>query len=185
MPQLKMIMLFAKFPVPEIPEPGKGFRVRTFTEKDRPAYLELRRICGFNSENTAADLAAAQANMRDGGFVLIEESSTGKITASAMSRKGYYKDYDNLSWVMTDPAFRGRSFGRIVCIAALRCSQKSGAAGMTLATDDFREPALRMYLKLGWRPWLYTDKDRMKQRWLDLRDKLEIEGAAEFMDFSR
>ncbi len=183
MQQLKMIMSFAKFRVPEIPEPEKGFRIRTFEEKDRMAYFELRRICGFNPDNAAADLAAAQTNMRSGGFFLIEESASGKITASAMSRKGYFKNYDNLSWVMTDPVFRGRSFGRIVCIAALRCSLKAGAAGMTLATDDFREPALKMYLRLGWRPWLYTEDDNMRSRWLAVSEKLGNPAASEFPEF--
>ena len=129
-------------------------------------------------------MAAALKNLRPGGFLLVEELASGRLAASAMARSGYYKEYDNLSWVMTRPDCRGRSLAKTVCTAALRISlENHHARGMTLATDDFRESALRLYLKLGWRPWIYTEADDMRRRWIAVGKRLGDPAAVEFHEF--
>ena len=181
--QLKMIFDRRRSTFPESPFLPQEYRLRIWKETDRLKYLELRECCGFSNVRAEKELSDALSNLRRGGFLLIEETATGRLAASAMSRLGYYLDYDNLSWVMTHPDFRGHSLGRFVCTEALRISLSSGAAGMTLATDDFREAALRMYLKLGWRPWLYTMEDNMRERWEAISRKFNLAAAAEFKDF--
>lgn len=168
--------------VPEMPELASGFAFRTFLPEDKSAYFELRKNCGFDPETAKNDLADALSNLRSGGFLLIEECSSGRLAASAMVRKGYYKNYDNLSWVMTHPDYRGRSLAKNLCIKALEMSSADHAEGMTLATDDFRESAIKVYLGLGWRPWIYTEEDHMRDRWLVISKRLG-DAAAEFNDF--
>lgn len=183
MMQLKMIFDKTRAAIPAVPSLMDGFILREWTEKDREAYIALRASAGFDNTHVKKELSDALSNLRPHGFLLIEEISTGALAASAMSRCGYFKNYDNLSWVMTHPDYRGRSFARLVCTKALENSLSYNADGMTLATDDFREPALRMYLKLGWRPWLYTLEDDMNARWETIAEKLNIPEAKIFHNF--
>ena len=180
--QLKMIFDRDRRSVPEMPEQAPGFVLRTFHPADKPAYFELREICGFDPQRAEEDLAAALANLRSGGFLLMEERASGRLAATAMARKGYYKNFDNLSWVMTHPDYRGRALAKTLCIKALEIASANHAQGMILTTDDFREPALRLYLNLGWRPWIYTEADHMRDRWLAISRRLG-DAAAEFNDF--
>lgn len=183
MSQLKMIFDRRQQSAPAEAVVADGFCLRGYRPDDEAAYMVLRERCGFEIKNAKSDLVTALENLRAGGFLLVEEIASKRLVASAMARKGYYKEYDNLSWVMTHPEYRGRSLGRLVCTSALRISLDAGAAGMTLATDDFREPALRLYLRLGWRPWLYTEEDDMRKRWIAVSERLGMDEAAEFNEF--
>ena len=181
--QLKMIFDQKSQPVPLVPDLAAGFVLRTFSPEDKAAYLELRKNCGFCQENAEKDFAEASSNLRNGGFFLIEELSSGQLIASAMARTGYFKNYDNLSWVMTHPDYREHGFAKTVCAAALKISLGNHSEGMTLTTDDFRDSALNVYLKLGWRPWLYTEKDNMRNRWITISKRLGTSAAVEFNEF--
>ena len=181
--QLKMIFSRHLVPVPAVPPLPRGFRLKAWREgDDLQDYMALREASGFlPSPDSNRSLAQAMATLRPGGFLLVEEAATGRLAASAMSCTGYHENFGNLSWVMTHPDFRGHGLGRLVCAEALRISLAHGAGGMTLTTDDFREAALRLYLKLGWRPWLYDDVAEMRARWQTIRQRLDLPAATKFI----
>ena len=64
---------------------------------------------------------------------------------------------------MTHPELRGRKLGAAVTAAAMNHGVEAGLKFMCLATDDFRIPAISIYLKFGWRPFLYAED--MAERW--------------------
>jgi len=61
------------------------------------------------------------------------------------------------------PAHRGRRLGFWACLAALHRFAEEGREAALLLTDDFRLPAIRTYLRLGFRP-VYTYESHM-ERW--------------------
>ena len=50
----------------------------------------------------------------------------------------------------------------------MNCLIGAGFRHIGLSTDDFRVPAVKTYLRLGFRPWYYEDD--MKDRWRALID---------------
>lgn len=58
---------------------------------------------------------------------------------------------------------KGKGLGRIVTQLVMQEAQKRGIAETYLTTDDWRIPAVKIYLDLGFRPVLW-DTD-MRQRW--------------------
>ena len=52
----------------------------------------------------------------------------------------------------------------------MRYLKNAGYKKASLLTDDWRLPALKLYLRMGWRPWLVEDD--MPGRWKDICDKL-------------
>ena len=63
------------------------------------------------------------------------------------------------------PAYAGRGWARFVVLEAMKCLQGLGLDECTLTTDDFRLPAIRTYLSLGFEPLYESDDDEMKARW--------------------
>ena len=72
-------------------------------------------------------------------------------------------DPDELHNLAGDPAHVGRGLGMAVCTAVLQRFHRAGYHRVFLRTDDFRLPALKIYLKLGFLPLLYQED--METRW--------------------
>ena len=182
--QLKMIYQTARNPQPVVvPALPGGFAMRTLRpEAEMEAYKQLRQDTGFGGCNKESVLEFILKTTYPGALLVVEELATGKLVASACAQRGYFKGYANLGWVMTDPAFRGRALGKIVTLQALKLALEQGVPGMTLTTDDFREPALRIYLKAGWRPWIFTEEDDMRRRWAAIAGKLSMDEATELFE---
>ena len=58
---------------------------------------------------------------------------------------------------------RGLGAGRLVCLAALHALRERGYNSAVLSTDDFRIPALSLYLSLGFEP-VYSHESH-RERW--------------------
>ena len=63
-------------------------------------------------------------------------------------------------WVGVAPRARGHALGQILTQACLDGFTERGLASAVLETEDFRLPALRTYLRLGFIPEPRDDKDR-------------------------
>ncbi|NMA09346.1 MAG: GNAT family N-acetyltransferase [Clostridiales bacterium] len=68
-----------------------------------------------------------------------------------------------LHFVAIRSAYRGRGLSRPLCLAVLKRHAELGHHGCYLTTDDFRLPAIALYLKLGFEPVLWTDD--AEERW--------------------
>ena len=95
----------------------------------------------------------------------------GKIVATATAwQRGETEGYLHL--VSALPEVRGMGFGYILCQKVLDFFLDQGITSIQLDTQDFRLPAIKVYLKLGFIPVLY-DYD-MADRWRDVFDKLQL-----------
>ena len=82
----------------------------------------------------------------------------------------FYKSSTLGLWVAADPDHRGRKLGTLVSGAATRRLVEAGYRRIYLLTDDFRLPAIRIYLALGYTP-LYHAPD-MPERWQSVLQQL-------------
>ncbi len=73
------------------------------------------------------------------------------------TRRGY------VHMVCVLPEHRGRNLGYLVTLATLHWFLQHGFVEALLETDDWRLPAIRSYLRLGFVP--ITEDDEMRARW--------------------
>ena len=77
----------------------------------------------------------------------------GKPVATATAwRDDNDETLGRVHMVASDPAFRGKGLGCQVTSAVLHQMRKEGRVYADLTTDDFRLPAIKTYLKLGFEP---------------------------------
>lgn len=100
---------------------------------------------------------------------VIAHAGTLVATASAlMTETGPRSGY--LHWVGADPAFRGQGLGATVSLAVLRRFRELGLRDAMLETQNFRVPAVRSYLRMGFVP---ESRDvGEQQRWARLLPQL-------------
>ncbi len=109
----------------------------------------------------------------DDGFFVVVSEEINRIVATAAIQIGEYKPGTaTLHMVYSDPDHRGKRLGEIVTVAAMRYVYEHNIPVMYLETDEHRIPALKIYLRQGFRP-LYNDTD-MEGRWAGIFDTLGI-----------
>ena len=166
-----MIFDAVNTPLPKLTV-AEGFRLRTVADPELLPYNALRVSVNFASWDTER-LRKFRSKALPDSIFLIEEIATCRFAASATAETTDMDDHPELGvlgWVMTHPDFRGRHLGRSVSVAAMRRLYDAGYRAFSLLTDDFRLAAVKTYLDLGWKPWLYL-KD-METRWRVLAEKL-------------
>lgn len=173
MAQLRMIFNALTTELPEL-KIAEGFRLRTILDNELDAYNELRTSVEFPPW-TPERLQRYRNKVLPGGMMLIEEVATGRFAASAGAETTDIPEHPELGvlgWVMTHPDMRGYHLGKSVSVAAMHRLYQEGYRAFFLLTDDFRTAALKTYLKLGWKPWLYLED--MEERWKKIAETLGL-----------
>jgi len=173
MPQLKMIFNAETTPLPRTEIPA-GFRLRALAENELELLNGLRLSAGFVSW-TPENLRQLFDRALPDGILLIEDAATGRLAASATaaaSKLAEHSDHGSLDWVMAHPDCRGRHLGSAVCALVMQKLYAAGYRTFVLLTDDHRLPAITIYLRLGWHPWLYQED--MESRWRAVGEKLNL-----------
>lgn len=145
-----------------------GYRLRTYREGDT---LEYIRVCadGLNKENwTERDFQREM--VEQDGFIpealFLAEKDDGEIVGTASGRTPWPTISDDIAYlhmVSVIPEHRGKGLGQALTASVQRFMLDKGKSGVVLQTDDFRLPAFKSYLSLGFRPIV---PDRQHQfRW--------------------
>jgi mycothiol synthase len=148
-----------KWTVPE------AYALRTFHRGDEDEHIRLMRSAGFKDWN-ADSLDNALPKCLPDGFFVIHANGRDTLVATAMAIRNpidLHRAGGELGWVAADPEHRGRGLGLCVCAAVTSRFLDAGYTDLYLRTDDFRLPAIRTYLKLGWIPFLFAPD--MEERW--------------------
>ncbi len=156
---------------PEVTVP-EGYGLRTFVAEDAPRYLELMAAAGFEGWD-AEVLATRLSRVLPGGFFLAVHGETGESAATAMvthNPSDMHPFGGELGWVAAHPAHRGRGLGTTVCAAVTRRFLEMGYRRIYLKTDDWRLPAIKVYLRLGYEPFLFARDSA--ERWREVCKKL-------------
>ena len=156
--QLRMVRQSLKFV--EVPPTPKNYNLRQFHMGDDKSYQELFDLAFHMPDALVKTLEKALTD----GFFVIEHIPSSTIVASCVAeRESNTSNNCILGWLVCDPSHTGKKLGTIVAAAVTNKLAKEGCVNPRLSTDDFRLSAIRIYLDLGWKPYLY--KPDMEQRW--------------------
>ena len=82
-----------------------------------------------------------------------------------------------LGWLSVSPEHQGRRLGSQVCLAVLHFARRMGYAEIYLNSDDWRLPAVKTYLALGFEPEMAHESH--PRRWAAVYEKLGVAGPTE------
>ena len=174
MEQLRMTFPLEYLDALSIPDPPEGFELRTSKAGEEQAYADLMLAAGF--DNWTVDLAAqvvSASSLPEGIFFAVERA-TGRLAGTAMANRPDAIGHQ-MGWVAVHPEFRGKGLARLVSSAALNRFKAENCTLIYLLTDDFRKNALRLYLRMGWRPWMPDCcDDTHPARWEAIHKELGI-----------
>ena len=128
----------------DVPVVPNGYELRQFRSDDEAAYNELFHLA-FADQNT---LIQTRETALEQGLFVVEHIGS------------------QLGWLVGDPAHAGKRLGTIVSAMVTNRLATAEYALPYLQTNDFRFEAIAIYLKLGWRPYLFADD--MEPRWRDV-----------------
>jgi mycothiol synthase len=154
-------------PWPARPVPA-GYRLREFRAGDEKPYVALMQAAGFDRWNRD-NLDRVIQNAVPHGIVFAEHVASSRLAATAMAWPRplpQAADAYEMGWVAADPAHRGLGLGELVTAAATRALLAHGARHIFLLTDDWRLPAIKGYLKLGYVP--AGEAPEVRARWHEL-----------------
>lgn len=103
-------------------------------------------------------------------LLLIYEDTTPIAAAAAWQTLLGSKKMGLVHMVGVDRKYQGQGLGRVITLLVLRRLKERGFHSVMAATEDFRIPALSLYLSLGFKP-LYRHRSDEK-RWKRVMQKM-------------
>jgi len=96
-------------------------------------------------------------------YFIVSPDGEPVATATALPRKPDGRTPPRVHMVGVLRGHRGKKLGYWVSLAAMHQLAREGEKNVSLLTDDFRLPALKTYLALGFEPYLVHENQR--ERW--------------------
>jgi mycothiol synthase len=149
-----------------------GYTLRIYRPGDEPQFYKVMELAGWPAWDDARLQPWIVRILPAGWFMAVHEAS-GAIVATAMAlhdHTAWHPFGGELGWVAADPAHAGKGLGMAVCSAVTARFIAAGYRNIHLYTEDWRLPALKTYLKLGYIPLLYTPE--MPERWHAICERL-------------
>lgn len=175
MKQLMMERLPGLVKATELPE---GFSLRTYREGDWKGWVDACSdglgTADWSEKDFHEKMLAMEGLHPEGIFFVVDTDGQIAGTATGWLKPG--TGYVHMVGMRTD--FRGRGLARPLNAAVLEYLLDKGCSRIVLDTDDFRIPAIKVYLALGFIPVL-QDVD-MRERWLAVMDVLGLKTLAAF-----
>ncbi len=172
-PQLQMVWPHRLLNQPPLVDTPARYRLRTYRPGDEERFIEVMHLAGWPEWNTAKLEGIIGRVLPDSWFMAVD-LELDQIVATAMALHDHTPLHPfggELGWVGSDPAHRGRGLGTCVCAAVTARLLAAGYRDIHLYTEHFRLPALKIYLKLGYVPFLHTEE--MLPLWRDICQKLD------------
>jgi mycothiol synthase len=151
-PQLRMVHVFhnkGKLAAPKLPP---GYRLLQSVPYDGDRWVELINESGefgiWSRETLDREILSG---LLPQGAILV--ACGDKLVACAAVRHlKQFEPYALLTYVIVLREHQGRGLGTLVSAEAMQAARRSGYPGVVLQTDDWRLPAIRTYLRLGFIP---------------------------------
>jgi mycothiol synthase len=146
-----------------------GYELRTFEDGDDGAWLAIQELADpvIPGGDFGGFLLKYHAALLPGGLFFAFDRSSGQAVATAgaihNTRDGMFPGGGELAWVATVPAHQSKGLGRALSAAAVRRMLDAGYESIRVGTQDHRLPAIKVYLRMGFLPYLYACN--MADRW--------------------
>ena len=155
--------------LPDAPVP-EGYVLRQYRPGDEDSWQELLRAGGFSedwSSRTVRDYMTDPVR-RAGSWV----ASFGGdlVSATFATPDAQHAEIGFLDYVVTHPDHRSKGLSRAACTGVMRFFRDRGYHLIRLLTDDWRLPAISLYLSLGFEPEMR--RADMPGRWREVRKQL-------------
>ena len=163
--QLRMVWPSERLQQPPAIVLPEGYALRICREEDHARFFELMDLAGWPGWDAEKLRPWAARLLREGWFVAVHRASdTTVATAMALHDCAEFgAPGGELGWVAADPAHVGKRLGAAVVAAATAHMLAAGFEHIHLYTEEWRLPALRTYLQLGYLPLL--DTPEAPERW--------------------
>jgi len=164
-PQLQMLWPESRLQSPPQYQVPDGFELRTYRVGDDVAIVRLLNRVGFRSWKQGTLKRWLSQVLPDGCFLVIERG-TNRIVAVTMAAhrpSPLHPFGGELCWAAADPDYQRKGLGRATCAATTCRLLQAGYRRIYLNTDDYRLPAINLYLTLGYVPFLFAQG--MPARW--------------------
>ena len=171
--QLRMVRPnLENLPALELPA---GYGMRTYQKGDEAHWARIISDSFGGRERTAQD-TENEITGRDvfipNGFYFATHRGVPVGTACAWRQSVDEKDVGYVHMVGVVTEHTGHKLGKWVSLAVLFYFRDNGFKCSMLDTDDFRIPAIKTYLNLGFIP-VYVEEGQ-PERWSDIFKKLEL-----------
>jgi mycothiol synthase len=156
--------------LPDAPPLPPGYAVRPYEPADLAGLAEMLTAAygvRWDEARVRRDLAEAPDVER---IYLAVHDGTPVATASARLVPQRFPGSGYVHFVGTAPEHRGKGLATLVTLRVLHHFREAGLRDAVLETDDFRLPALRTYLRLGFVPE-YREPEQQR-RWARLLPRL-------------
>ena len=177
LPQLRMT-LDALDSLPPVALPP-GYDMTTLRDAGIDAWIEALDATGelgdWDADRAGDWLTGERRAIPEGTFIVTSDSRPAAtcctIPPTSTERRS------ELGWLSVSPEHQGRGLGHQVCLAVLHFARRMGYTEIYLNTDDWRLPAVKTYLGLGFRPEIIHETH--PRRWDAVYEKLGVDGAPE------
>ena len=143
----------------------EGYELRTYLPGDEAAWCDIMNTgigAGWTAEKCRSELTEQGPFLPEGCF-FATRSGEGVATACAYDNPPEGVNAAQVHMVCAKPAHRGLGLGHLVTLAVLHFMRDHGYDSAFLGTDDFRVPAIKTYLRLGFVPDYIEESHR--KRW--------------------
>lgn len=171
--QLRMVWPKERLQQPPPVNVAPGYILRTYRPGDEAAFFQVMGLAGFERWDMSTLLPWLSRILPNGWFLAVHEA-TGQIVATTMATHNPSELHPfggELGWVAGHPDHAGKGLGAAVCAAVTQRFLQGGYFNIFLRTDDWRLPAVKTYLKLGYEPLLFAPD--MRKRWEQVCAQLE------------
>lgn|GEM_PF-2007899 len=134
--------------------PPPGYILRSYTEGDEKAWVNIINNSigsGWTVERFNTEMKETSWFNPQGLFFVVKENIPVG-TACCQIQKVNQQEFAYLHMVGVLPEHRGKGLGKVLCSKVLSYFREKGFAEVFLNTDDWRLPAIKCYLGLGFEP---------------------------------
>jgi len=157
--------------LPELPVLPGGYLLREYQEGDETPLADLLALTFEDASWTPEKVRSTFIDAPDvEKMMVIAYRGVPIATASARLLPKLYPNSGYVHYVAADPEHKGQRLGYIVTLAALHEFLGLGCQDAVLETDDFRSPAIKTYLHLGFAP--EHRHETHPQRWAAIHQRL-------------
>lgn len=136
-------------PLPDYALP-QGFSIRTYQAGDEAGWIDCCNGGGLGTENWVEDqfekdMLGRKGIVPESIFFAVDQEGNIAATATAICNE----DHGYVHMVAANPTYRGKTLGKAVTHVVMQYLVEKGYQRIILETDDWREPAIKVYNWLG------------------------------------
>jgi len=154
-----------------IPQMPAGFKLVAYTPEKETKLNNLLERAGIYLSKKELNIALTSC-LPNGCFIIEDDHGNAISTMMGRHINSNGKLFSGrIDWLATDPDFNGLGLGTISASAAAKRLQDAGYDDIWVTTMDDRLGAIKIFYKIGFRPYI---QDKTKIRWEKALKSLDL-----------